>query len=135
MADVSKIEGPSGPPESSGKKDKSSVDADKFKNEMRKKVTEVSQIDPDEQKKRKRQEEAEEEQQPLEGAAAEPTPPSQVAPFSLGKQQKKVSPMEPQGKGISPMKSAQKMTTPSPASSSIYTPSSDEMANDAGVLE
>jgi hypothetical protein len=47
---------------------------------MRRRVTEVSQVDPDEQKKRKRREEAEEED--LETVPEEPTTlPAQVTPF------------------------------------------------------
>ncbi len=133
---MSKIEGPSGPPESFGKKDKGSVDAEKFKEAMRRRVTEVSQIDPDEQKKRKRREEAEEEepsQQPTEGPT---TPASQVAPFSLEEGPKKVSPLEMQGKGISPTESSQKATVPSPSTSTfLHSSSSDEMADDSGMLE
>ena len=44
MADVSKVKGPSGPPEGPGKKDKTTPDADKFQSEMRKRVTEVSKV-------------------------------------------------------------------------------------------
>lgn len=135
MVDLSKVEGPSGPPESYGKKDKDSVDADKFKEAMRRRVTEVSQVDPDEQKKRKRREEAEEEE-PLEEAPEGPTTPaSQVLPFSLKEEQKKVSPMEKQGPGVSPTESAQKATLPSPPSAFFQTPSADEMTDDSGVLE
>jgi hypothetical protein len=136
MQDVSKVEGPSGPPESFGKKDKGSVDADKFKEAMRRRVTEVSQIDPDEQKKRKRREEAEEEE-PLKEAPEEPTTsPSQVAPFSLEEEPKKVSPLEMQGKGISPTESAQKAAMPSPPLPAFFqTPSTDEMTDDSGMLE
>jgi hypothetical protein len=127
MVDVSKVEGPSGSPESFGKKDKGSVEADKFKDAMRKRVSEVSQIDPDEQKKRKRREEAEEEE-PADGTSTGPaTPPSQVTPFSLEKEQKKVSPLDMQGPGTPPTESAQKV--------SMTAPSSDEMADDSGVLE
>jgi hypothetical protein len=136
MQDVGKVEGPSGPPESFGKKDKGSIDAEKFKEAMRRRVKEVSQIDPDEQKKRKRREEAEEEestQQPSEGPT---TPVSQVTPFSLEKEPKKVSPLERQGKGISPTESAQKATMPSPPTPSFFqTSSADEMTDDSGVLE
>jgi len=136
MADVSKVEGPSGTPESFGKKDKGSVDAEKFKEAMRRRVTEVTQVDPDEQKKRKRREEAEEEE-PVEEISPGPiTPPSEVTPFSLKEEQKKVSPMEKQGAGISPTESAQKATLPSPPSKTFFqTPSTDEMADDSGVLE
>jgi hypothetical protein len=132
MADVSKIEGPSGPPESSGKKDKSAVDADKFKQEMRRRVTEVSQVDPDEQKKRKRREEAEEEEEPVGETA---TPPSQVTPFSLEQAPKKASPMAMEGPGISPTESAQKTSMPAPPPKTFQTSSSDEMADDSGMLE
>lgn len=119
MADVSKVQGPAGPPESFGKKDKGSVDADKFKEAMHRRVTEVSAADPDEQKKRKRQEEAEGEEDVTEEAPQAPTtPPSQVAPFSLEKEQKKTSPLEMQqgGPGISPTESSQKASLPSPLS-------------------
>jgi hypothetical protein len=134
MADVSKIEGPSGAPESFGKKDKGTVDAEKFKQEMRRRVTEVSQVDPDEQKKRKRREEAEE---PLEEVPEGPTTPaSQVTPFSLEKEQKKISPLEMQGgPGISPTESAQKATLPSPSAVFFQAPSIDEMTDDSGILE
>ena len=136
MADVSKIQGPSGSPESFGKKDKGSVDADKFKQEMRKRVTEVSQIDPDEQKKRKRGEEAEEEDSLEEPGAGPTTPPSQVTPFSLEKTEKKASPLEMQGTGTSPTESAQKASMPAPPSKPYFqTPSTEEMADDSGVLE
>lgn len=57
MADVSKIQGPSGPPESSRPGARSrKPDSNKFKEEMRR-VDEVSKVDPDEAKKRKRPEE------------------------------------------------------------------------------
>ena len=132
MVDVSKIEGPSGPPESSGKKDKRAVDTDKFKQEMRKRVTEVSQIDPDEQKKRKRREEAEKEEEPVGETA---TPPSQVTPFSLEQAPKKASPMAMEGPGVSPTESAQKASMPAPPSKTFQTSSTDEMADDSGMLE
>jgi hypothetical protein len=136
MQDVNKVEGPSGAPESFGKKDKGSVDADKFKEAMRRRVTEVSQIDPDEQKKRKRREEAEEEepsQQPSEG---EGTPASQITPFSLEEGPKKASPLEMQGKGTSPTESAQKAMMASPPTPAYFqTPSTEEMADDSGMLE
>jgi hypothetical protein len=104
---------------------------------MRRKVTEVSQIDPDEQKKRKRQEEAEEEDPLKEILDAPATPASQVTPFSLEKGKKKTSPLEMQGgPGISPMESAQKATLPFPPTAPFFqVPSSDEMADDSGMLE
>ena len=133
MQDVSKIEGPSGPPESHGKRDKAAVDAEKFKEAMRRRVTEVSQVDPDEQKKRKRREEAEEEEPITEGPA---TPPSQVAPFSLEEPEKKVSPMGMEGKGISPLESSKKAMMASPPSPAyLQTPSAEEMEDDSGLLE
>ncbi len=112
MTDVNKVQGPSGAPDNLGKKDTSGADADKFKEAMRKRVSEVSKTDPDEQKKRKRGEEAEEEEEmtlPEDGPA---TPKEQVTPFSLGEGAKKASPMEKRGRGISPMQSAQ----PTPSS-------------------
>ncbi len=134
MSDVSKIEGPSGPPESQGKKDKAAVDAEKFKEAMRRRVTEVSQVDPDEQKKRKRREEAEEEEPVI--AEGPSTPPSQVAPFSLEEPGKKVSPMGMEGKGISPLESGEKAMMASPPSPAyLQTPSAEEMADDSGLLE
>lgn len=132
MVDVSKIEGPSGPPESSGKKGES-VDADKFKEAMRRRVTEVSQVDPDEKKKRKQQQEVEEESEvPAQGPT---TPPEQVTPFSLEQEQKKISPLEMQGggPGISPTESAQP-TTP-PQTNLFAVPSPSEMTDDSGFLE
>jgi hypothetical protein len=137
MADVSKIQGPSGAPESFGKKDRDSVDSEKFKEAMRRRVTEVSQIDPDEQKKRKRREEAEEEEPLQEMAEGPATPASQVTPFSLEKE--KMKPMPPgmhEGAGISPTASAQKTTLPSPPTkASFQAHSTDEMADDSGMLE
>jgi hypothetical protein len=136
MVDLGKVEGPSGAPDSFGKKDKNSVDTEKFKEAMRRRVTEVSQVDPDEQKKRKRREEAEEEEA-LEEPVQGPTVPAfQVTPFSLEAEQKKVSPMEKQATGISPLESAQKATLPSPPSKPFFqTPSIDEMTDDSGGLE
>jgi hypothetical protein len=129
MADVGKVQGPSGQPENLNRKEKASPDADKFKQAMRRRVKEVSQVDPDEQKKRKRQEEAEEE---LEGPPPAPTPPTQVSPFSLEQEAKKVSPLEMQG-------DAQSVQAPKPTQSepsSFYrAPSPAEMEDDSGVLE
>jgi hypothetical protein len=137
MADVSKIQGPSGSPENIGRKEKSSADADKFKQAMHRKVTEVTKIDPDEQKKRKRREEAEEDEE-LEGVPQGPTTPAnQVTPFSLEEKAKKISPSEMQkgGQGISPTESAQPTRT-SPGKATFYqTPSSSEMQDDSGMLE
>lgn len=56
MADVSRIQGPSGPPDRSGPSKARKADAGKFQEELRR-VDEVSSIDPDEAKKRKRPEE------------------------------------------------------------------------------
>lgn len=137
MTDVGKVEGPSGPPENLGKKDKASIDADKFREAMRRRVTEVSQVDPDEQKKRKRREEAEEEEFPEQLSEGPTTPASQVTPFSLEEETRKASPLEMQkeGRGISPTESAQKMTLPSPPAPFFQTPSADEMSDDSGLLE
>ncbi len=131
MVDVGKISGPAGPSEGAGKKNKSSADADKFHEAMKRRVQEVSQIDPDEKKKRKRGEEAEEEEEPL---AEEPTPPSPVTPFSLQGEEKKPSldAMQKQGPGISPVQSSKKTLT---QSSSYQTSASDEMTDDSGLLE
>jgi hypothetical protein len=107
---------------------------------MRRRVSEVSKVDPDEQKKRKRREEAEEEEK-IEGPAMGPaTPPELVTPFSLAKEKPKVSPLEMQtgGPGISPLESAQP-TQPAPPGASVAgiigVPSADEMSDDSGVLE
>lgn len=136
MVDVGKVQGPSGHPENLGKKEKASADADKFKQEMRKRVTEVSKTDPDEQKKRKRREEAEEEEE-LQGPPQGPaTPASQVTPFSLEQEKKKISPSEMQktGPGISPTESAQP-TQPPPTTAFFQAPSPAEMEDDSGMLE
>ena len=138
MAEVSKVEGPSGQPESLGKKGgKSSVDADKFKKEMRHKVEAVSETNPDQQKKRKRREEAEEEELPKELTEGPATPASQVTPFSLEEKQKKISPLEMQkaGPGISPTEVGKKEKLPSPAQAFFPNPSTDEMSDNAGLLE
>ncbi|MBI2811214.1 MAG: hypothetical protein HYX67_10345 [Candidatus Melainabacteria bacterium] len=135
MADVSKIQGPSGSPEKPGKEKSANVDADKFREAMRRRVTEVSQIDPDEQKKRKRPEETEEEN--IEAPQAPTTPPELVTPFSLEQEKQKISPLEMQkgGPGISPTESAKPMPK-GPVESSFYSaPSPSEMADDSGVLE
>lgn len=91
MTDVGKVEGPSGSPENLGKKDKSSADPDKFRQEMRKKVTEVSKIDPDEKKKRKRPEEDEEEDLNATQTDQNPEP---ITPFSLHAETQKISPAD-----------------------------------------
>lgn len=137
MTDVSKIHGPSGPAGDSGKKEKSSADMDKFKDEMRKKVSEVGKIDPDEKKKRKQREESDDEDlaAPQPGT---PTPADQVAPFSLEKGAKKVSPADMQkgGPGVSPLESAQPAPTPPNVRSSFFqAPLSEEFSDDAGMLE
>jgi hypothetical protein len=87
MADINRVQGPSGPPETPSRKDKSSP-SDKFKEIM--KVDKVREVDPEEQKKRKRPEEAEEEQkeektEPEDGAAP-PPPPGQPGAFAVGDQ-------------------------------------------------
>ncbi|MBS0605028.1 MAG: hypothetical protein JSS60_08370 [Verrucomicrobia bacterium] len=139
MTDVSKIQGPAGPSESPGKKEKSSADADKFSEAMRKRVQEVSQVDPDEQKKRKRGEEAEEEEDLNAPQAGPTTPAALVTPFSMEAETKKASPLDLQqgGPGISPTESAQPTTQlPSaPKTAFFQAPASDEMADDSGVLE
>ena len=138
MAEVSKVPPPSGAPEGPGKKERAAVDADKFKEAMRRRVNEVSQVDPDEQKKRKRREEAEEE--PVETVMGPTTPPELVTPFSLEPEKKKVSPLEMQqgGPGISPLESAQPTPQAPPGASSaamIGGPTADEMSDDSGFLE
>jgi hypothetical protein len=140
MADVSKIQGPSGSPETPGKKDKAAADADKFQEAMRRRVTEVSQVDPDEQKKRKRGEEAEEDEALAAPQPGPTTPKELVTPFSLEQEAKKASPLDLQkgGPGISPTESAQ--PTPAqlpsaPKTAFFQAPASDEMADDSGMLE
>ncbi len=139
MAEVSKIPPPSGAPEGPSRKERAAVDAEKFKEAMRRRVSEVSHVDPDEQKKRKRKEEAEEEEKIEMPAMGPTTPPELVTPFSL-ESEKKISPLEMQqgGPGISPLESAQP-TPPAPpgaAAASIFgAPSADEMSDDSGVLE
>jgi hypothetical protein len=109
MADVSKVKGPSGPPEGPGKKDKTTPDADKFQSEMRKRVTEVSKVDPDEKKKRKEQAEEEEE---FEAPQTGPTTPAEhVKPFSLEREAKKANLFD-MGPGTSPLHSAQPTQLP-----------------------
>jgi hypothetical protein len=111
MADVSKVHGPSGPTGEPGKKEKPSVDADKFQQAMRKRVSEVSKVDPDEQKKRKRQEEAEEEEP--EGLPPSPaTPPELVTPFSLEEQTKKATPLDMQTGPSTPSPTEKTETAP-----------------------
>ena len=85
MADVSKIQGPSGPPNQPKKE--SSADPSKFKDELHKRVKEVGAVDPDEQKKRRQRGEPEE--TPIEGAIPQPTPPQNVTPFSHDTKQAK----------------------------------------------
>src|SRR5581483_6323643 len=135
MTDVSKIHGPSGPAGDSGKKEKSSADMDKFKDEMRKRVNEVGKIDPDEKKKRKQREEGDEEDfaAPQQGT---PTPADQVTPFSLEKEAKKISPadMQKEGPGVSPLKAAQP-TPPNARPSFFQALSSEELSDDSGMLE
>lgn len=90
MSEVSKIQGPGGSSEQPGKKDDKSVDADKFKQAMRRRVEEVSQVDPDEQKKRKRREESEEDI-PTSSQTIPPPP----TPFSLEEEKgKKKDPLQ-----------------------------------------
>jgi hypothetical protein len=114
MTDVSKIHGPTGPSQEPGKKEKTSVDADKFKEAMHKRVEEVSQVDPDEQKKRKRQEEAEAESEALPSA---PTPPPEpTTPFSSEAQTGTTE----KGPTIPPIQTSQ--TTPSQTPQTPWTP-------------
>ncbi len=81
--DVGKVQGPSGAPDSLGKKDTSAADRERFQAVMREQVSTVGAIDPDEQKKRKRQEEIEEEAKTAVKAALEnkTTTPTEPAPF------------------------------------------------------
>lgn len=129
MADVSKISGPTGPSESPGKKDKS-VDADKFHQEMRKRVQEVSQVDPDEQKKRKRGEEAEEEEDlnPLQDGPS--TPASQVTPFSL-ESEKKLTVKRTEDSSLPQRRARASPNAPSPAYPSPSTEESQEPSESA----
>ncbi len=137
MTDVSKIQGPSGSPDNLGKKDNTEADADKFKEALRKRVSEVSKIDPDEQKKRKRGEEAEEEEEMTLPENEPATPKELITPFSLEQETKKASPLEQQGRGISPMQSAQPTKTPSASEKTAFfqAPSAEEMSDDSGLLE
>jgi hypothetical protein len=120
MSDIEPIVpvGHVGAPEQARRHERSSADADKFKSEMLRKLAQVNESDPEQQKNRKHQ--AEEEEEEEEVVEPEPTPPSQVTPFELHKQ---VSPMEMGEKGkISPISSAQPTATPGPVTSSMATP-------------
>jgi hypothetical protein len=132
MTDVSKVQGPSGPPEGSGKKEKSSADADKFKEEMHKRVTEVGKVDPDEQKKRKQREESDDEDAAAPQAGPT-TPADQVTPFSLEKEGKKTSPldMQKQGPSASPLRAAQPAPGQPKVRSSFYQAPSTAAPNDS----
>ncbi len=137
MSEISRIQGPSGSPENISKKT-SAADADKFQQEMRRKVEKVSETDAEQQKKRKRQEEAEEEEEP--GLAQAPTtPPGQVTPFSLLEKEKGVSPLE-MGKGasISPLASAQQGAgagPQTPQAAFFQAPSAEEAEDDSSFIE
>lgn len=114
MAEVGKITGPSGSPESEDKK--TAADAEKFA-EARRRVAQVSAVDPDEQKKRKRQEEAEEEENLL-NPPDEPTPSAQITPFMLTQQPKQLGLFDKEaGSYPTPLPSS---TTPSTSSPSPY---------------
>lgn len=72
MADVSRIQGPSGPPDRGGiGRQARKPESNKFQDEMRR-VDAVSKIDPDEAKKRKRPEETLREEELSRAAHAEP---------------------------------------------------------------
>jgi hypothetical protein len=137
MTDVSKVHGPSGTPDNLGKKDKAAVDADKFREAMRKRVTEVSQVDPDEQKKRKRQEESEEEEEAASQAAPPTTPEALVTPFSLEQEKKKASPLDLQkgGTDIPPIKPSPPAPTQPPKAPSFPASTTDETSDDSSMLE
>lgn len=72
MSDVGRIQGPSGPPDSSrpGRAIKKS-DSGRFKEEMQR-IEEVGKVDPDEAKKRKRPEETVREEELIRKAGSEP---------------------------------------------------------------
>ncbi|MBS0605726.1 MAG: hypothetical protein JSR57_02140 [Verrucomicrobia bacterium] len=115
MADVENVMGPAGSPDFIRRNERSTADADKFKEEMMRKMAQVNEADPEQQKKRKQQAEEEEEEAVPE---PEPTPPSQVTPFDL---QKQVNPMDLEGGGkTSPLSSAQQTeAAPQPQTSSF----------------
>ncbi len=89
MTDIDNvIMGPAGSPDHIRRNERSTADAEKFKEEMMRKLSQVNESDPEHKKKRKEQAEEEEEE---EGPEPEPTSPSQVTPFDL---QKQVNPID-----------------------------------------
>jgi hypothetical protein len=96
------IMGPAGAPESIRRNERTAADADKFKQEMERKLSQVNESDPEQLKKRKRQS-GEEEEEPTPETQA--TPSSHVSPFDLEKQTKPIDLGE--GGKISPLASAQ----------------------------
>jgi len=117
MADVGKVQGPSGSPENLGRREKTPADAEKFKQAMRKKVTEVSQVDPDEQKKRKRQEEAEQEAA-TQGQAPAPTPSNTTSPQAQEDSPFKIQGGKKLGAASPQTSSGQPSSSPPPAAAS-----------------
>ncbi|MBI3237026.1 MAG: hypothetical protein HYZ48_04935 [Chlamydiales bacterium] len=111
MAEIERIVGAAAVPESIRRNERTQADADKFKDEMQKRLSQVHESDAEEQKKRKQQAEEEEEEEIVQ--AEESTPASQVKPFDL---QKQVNPLDlDQGRKISPIASSRSAQTVAPA--------------------
>ncbi len=136
MADIDnvQIQGPAGVPDNIRRNERTSADADKFKEEMLRQMQQVN--DPDTEQQKKRKQPAEEEQEE-EVAETQPTPAAQVTPFNLDEQDKQISPLEMQsGEGkISPISSAQPTVPTSPMASFVMVPAADETEDDAGMWD
>lgn len=94
MGEIEPTIGPVASPENIRRHERTTADVDKFKEQMKLKMTQVDESDAEQQKKRKQQAEKEDEQETL--PEPETTPASQVTPFDLHKQ---VSPMDMQEGG------------------------------------
>lgn len=101
MPDIPPIQGPAQHPDQLRRNERSSADADKFKQEMLRKQSQISETDPDQKKKRKQQSEDQ------EGLMA-PAPQAEPAPATPLQQES--SPLK-----ISSTSSTSLPTTPSPA--------------------
>ncbi len=125
------IMGPAGAPDNIRRNERSTADADKFKEEMMRKLSQVNESDAEQQKKRKQQAE-EEEDEPI--PEPEPIPPSQVTPFDL---QKQVNPIDlERGGKISAFSSAQPIETlPAPQTSSFMSTAPEGTQADFGDEE